>query len=268
MKIAPRTLVVIMFALCLRAVAVHAQGGPNGDERKLLNLVNQERQTAGLSTLQWDYHLAESARAHTLGMVQHRQLSHQLPGEPGLGDRVAVTGVRFSACAENVATAPTVERGHDALMHSPGHRANILNADYNAVGLALIPRDGELYITQNFAHVLPVYSESQFRDAVVAAFNRARRANSVPELKGRADADLARAACSGSTDPGKLIATIPGATDLQIFTASTPEKLPSHMQEAAADSTLRRMNIGACFQPGKDHGFASFVVVVAFFGQP
>jgi uncharacterized protein YkwD len=256
---------VFVILLVFGTIAGFSQTGLSQDELRLLTLVNQEREKAGLSKLQWDSHLAESARLHTQKMVEHQNLSHQLSGEPPLGERAGATGLRFNAVAENVALAPTIDEIHKGLMNSPPHRANILSPKYNSIGFGITLSQGELYVTQNFANVLPTYSVEEFRDAVISAFNQARRAQHVPEIDAQPDPRLDKAACAANVNPNQLIHGLPGVTDLVVFTSSVPERLPSHMQEAAADRTLRRMNIGVCFRPDPTHGFGSFSVVAAFY---
>ncbi|HLY99939.1 MAG TPA: CAP domain-containing protein [Candidatus Angelobacter sp.] len=251
--------------VCLAAMAA-PRSGPTQDEQKLFDLVNQEREKAGLPRVQWENHLAESARGHAQQLSEHERLSHQYPGEPEMGERIAATGLRFNAAGENVAYAPTVEIAHEDLMASPPHRANILNPKYNALGLAVIVRGKQMYVAQNFAHVIPDYSESQFRDAVTGAVQQIRRAKSLPAMQMVSDSNLRDAACAGKSDPKKLITDIPRALYLEIFTSSTPD-LPDNMQSTAAKFELRRMNIGVCFRPGREHGYASFEVVAAFFAR-
>src|SRR2546421_3751376 len=159
--------VVIALVFVLLSIA-SAQVGVSVDDLKLFQLLNQERTKAGLPKFQWDYHLAEAARAHAQLLAQRQVLSHQFSGEPVLGERIGATGTRFNAAAENVAEAPTVEELHSGLMNSPPHRANILNGKYNAIGLAIVSPNDQLYVAQDFAHVLPSYSEPQFRDALLA----------------------------------------------------------------------------------------------------
>ena len=182
-----------------------------------------------------------------------------------MGERAGATGLRFNSVAENVGMAPAIDDIHKGFMNSPPHRANILSPKYNSVGFGITLSQGELYVTQNFANVLPTYSVGEFRAALISAFNQARRAQHVPEIDARPDERLDKAACTGNVNPNYLIHDLPGATNLVIFTASVPEKLPSHMQEAAGDRSLRRMNIGVCFKPGASHGFGSFYVVAAFY---
>ncbi len=250
--------------LLVAAIAAAAQA-QSADEQKLLALLNQERVKAGLPAVQWDPHLAQSAHTHGKIVAQRGQLSHQFPGEPELGERIGTTGLRFNAAGENVAVAPTVQQAHEGLMGSPPHRANILSDKYNAVGLAAIVHGDQVYVVQNLAHVLLNYSASQFRDGVIAAFNAARVGKGLSAIKAVPDQRLEQVACSGETDPEKVLAQTKGAVDLQIFSASVPGKLSGHMQTAAADPKLHRLNIGACFRPGKEHGYGSFMVVAAFF---
>jgi len=238
---------------------------PSADERRLFDLLNQERVKAGLPQLKWDDHLAEAARAHAKLLASHAELSHQFSGEPDLGQRVGATGLRFNSSAENVAYAPEVERLHQGLMHSPPHRANILSDKYNSAAVGIVARGDELYATQDFANVLPVYSESDFRKAVIDAFNKTRAAAQIPPMVVRADDRLHRAACGGGHDPNQLIHRLPGVTDLVMFTSSVPENLPSNMKSAAKDRELRHMNIGVCFRPGSANGYGSFWVVAAFY---
>ena len=68
-----------------------------------------------------------------------------------------------------------VEDVHPALMASSGHRANILNTGYNAVGIGVVEEKGKIYVTQDFIFLVPAYSESQFKSAFAEAFNLARK---------------------------------------------------------------------------------------------
>lgn len=64
-----------------------------------------------------------------------------------------VTGVPagWRAIAENVGYSSTVYRLHTALMASSGHRANILGARFDQIGIGIV-RDssGRVYETQVF----------------------------------------------------------------------------------------------------------------------
>ncbi|HYA98503.1 MAG TPA: CAP domain-containing protein [Methylomirabilota bacterium] len=250
--------------LALLAAAL-VSASPTPEERRLFQLLNRERGRLGVPELQWDDHLAQSARAHAQRLADHRSLSHQFPGEPELMVRIGATGMRFDYAAENIGRANTVETVHADLMDSPPHRANILSERYDSVGIGIIASNGTLWVAENFAHALPDYSEAQFRDALLAAFNRVREGRNLPAIDAHLDDKLRRVACSGEANARRVIETLSGATELAVFTTSVPQELPSRMSAAALEPRYRRMDIGVCFRPGPVQGYGSFSVAAAFF---
>src|SRR5208283_2704491 len=133
---------VVLAALLLTPVS-HAASPPSpqdgSPESALLDAANHSRAAAGLPALQWDAALAAAAaRQHAQRMVQQNALSHQFPGEPPLQERARQTGARFSLIAENVAEGPSVLGLHSQWMNSPPHRANLLDRELNAVGIAIV----------------------------------------------------------------------------------------------------------------------------------
>lgn len=130
----------------------------NQFDREILELVNEERTEAGLDSLAIDSQLDQAANLHTDEMVQADRMSHQLPGEAGLGDRVSDTGYDWRALGENVAAGQqTPEAVVDAWMNSSGHRDNILNPNFTSLGVGYedasdnISGDTDVYWTQVFA---------------------------------------------------------------------------------------------------------------------
>jgi hypothetical protein len=254
------SILALLFILCVPAVRAQSPA-----EKQLFDLVNRERERAGVSKLEWNDNLARAALRHSQLLDEHQDLSHQFAGEPSLQERVGVTGARFNSVAENVAEAPEVAVAHKSLMESPGHRANILNPDYNAIGISIVQHGQELYVTQDFAHILVSYSEKQFRDAVVTSFNKARRARGLRQVGVVIDAQLRNAACAQDMNTNRMIQGLPGAAMLLVFSLSEPGALPDDLRKAAADKTLERMNIGVCLQTGGSNGFSKFWVVAAFY---
>lgn len=236
-------------------------------EKQLFDLVNRERQRAGLSKFEWSDKLAEAALAHSRLQDEHQDLSHQFAGEPALQERVGATGLRFNSVAENVAEAPDVATVHDGLMHSPRHRANILNAEYNAIGIAMVQHGSQLFVTQDFAHVSASYTEKQFREAVVSSVNKARRGRKLPALDIISDPRLHKAACAQDMNTNRMIQGLPGAARLVIYSQSDPGTLPDELRQAIADRKVNRMKIGVCFETGGRNGFSHFWVVAAFYPE-
>ena len=258
-----------IMAVCMLAGLCAAQPAPSpvalSAEQQLFKLLNLERQHHRLSLLQWDPRLAEAARIHAQKMARAGDISHRFPGEPDVTERARRKGALFKAIAENVALAGTPEEIHLALMNSPGHRANILNPEYNAVGVGVVQAGNELYVTEDFALAVPEYSADEFRQGVVDAFNKLRQARHVRAISAQGDKRLDQAACSGIPDLGPALAQQPGATTAITFTAERPSDLPSEIQKSVADSTLQRMSLGVCFRPDPANNFAQFSVLAVFF---
>jgi hypothetical protein len=257
-----RLTILSILVPCL--LTLNAQA-PSRMEQQLFDLVNHEREKAGLGKLEWNDQLAAAALKHSQLLDEHHNLSHQFAGEPGLPERLGATGARFNSVAENVAEAPDVETAHGGLMNSPGHRANILNRDYNAIGISIVQDGRELFVTQDFAHVLPLYTEKQFQDALIANINKNRRAGKLPAFEIISDARLRKAACAKDMNTGKLIQELPGATQLLVFSQTEPGALSNDMRHAVSTPSLRRMNIGVCLESGGRNGFSHFWVVAAFY---
>jgi uncharacterized protein YkwD len=253
-------------AILLCAVSLAgAQSGPSRQERKLFDLVNKEREKAGVPKLEWDAHLAQAARAHSELMLENGDLSHQFSKEPSLLRRAAVTGSRFTSVGENVAMAGSVGDAHESLMRSEPHRENILNQDFNALGIAIVEDHGKLWVTQDFARNLSISTEEKFSDDVVAAVNRWRRAHGLQNIQAVPDARLKKEACSQNLDSGKLMEQLHGAEDVTIFTATDAHKLPDTMKDAALNKAYRRMTLGVCFPPSDGQGFSKYWIVAAFY---
>jgi uncharacterized protein YkwD len=120
-------------------------------ENRMLDLVNQERQAAGLNPLAADPELTEVARRHSADMFARGYFAHDTPEGLTPFDRMRAANVRFLTAGENLALAPTIMVAHTGLMNSPGHRANILRREFGRVGIGVM--DGGmrgLMVSQEF----------------------------------------------------------------------------------------------------------------------
>ncbi|MFZ0807128.1 MAG: CAP domain-containing protein, partial [Candidatus Sulfotelmatobacter sp.] len=152
-------------------------------EQQLLQFANQSRQQAGAPPLTLDPGLSQAALIHAQAMLNARELSHQFQGEPSLPQRLAATtDLQLDQEGENVALDYDAEHGHQHLMLSPPHRANLLNPAYNVVGLGVVRSGDRLYIVQDFGHALPNYSAAQVKERIAESVNQARRQANQPAL--------------------------------------------------------------------------------------
>lgn len=133
-------------------------------EHFLADLVNAERQKAGLRTLAFDDTLAETARAHSAEMRDRKYFAHESPTaslRQPLDRYLAVFHSTPLVIAENIYSAwgsphqlgeADVRGAHTALMNSPGHRANILFPDVVKIGIGITTNAaGDMWVTQMFS---------------------------------------------------------------------------------------------------------------------
>lgn len=216
-------------------------------ERQFLELANQARAQAGVPPLQMDEGLARAARAHAAAMVAEQQLSHQLPGEPSLTQRLAATcALHLDHMAENVAYAGSVAQAQDGLMHSPPHRENLLNPNYTLVGMGVVWDGFVLYVAQDFGHALPTYSAPEADQAVAEAIDRTRRAASMTPLSRIDDRDAQAVACSMAQADS---INTPGPRDHAVmrYTTMQPEIVPDGAARIIDDRRARAYSVGSCY---------------------
>lgn len=154
----------------------------SGLEKKIHQLVNNERRKFGLTLLQFDYKLADIAREHSKDMAKRNFFAHQTPEGKSPTDRGISANYQ---CRKDYGTYYTKGIGENIFkshlynsvtyyndipyydwmtqdklanltvngwMSSPGHRKNILTATYDqeGIGVAVALERSEVYITQNF----------------------------------------------------------------------------------------------------------------------
>jgi uncharacterized protein YkwD len=220
-------------------------------EHVLLDLANQARAQTHLPALMLDAALSRAAHAHAQAMVQAQQLSHQFEGELSLPQRLAaVSTTLLDQEGENVAFDFDAENGHEHLMQSPPHRANLLNANYNVVGLAVARGADGIYIVQDFGHALPAYSTAEIRDRVAATVQQARHQARLSELT-RQDLPVADDAACSMARADKLgtsaIHQLSQRYTVLTYTSVHPEIVPADGAHALSSRNLRRFSVGACY---------------------
>lgn len=122
-------------------------------ERRVFDLVNEERRARGLEPLEWDQQLAQLAREWSRGMADDGSLEHQDPHQM-LERTDGLTGV-----GENIfrSTGPVpVSTVHVRWMRSDGHRANVLRPEFDRLGVGFVcTEDGQVFATQRFGRSGP-----------------------------------------------------------------------------------------------------------------
>lgn len=121
----------------------------------IVDLVNQARSNIGVGCLSMNSSLVSAASTHNNAMIAANTLSHQLPGEPGLGTRVNNAGYSWSAVGENILFRfdQSATGAFSQWWNSPPHQANMLNGSFTEIGLAfgLESSSGRFYYTMVLA---------------------------------------------------------------------------------------------------------------------
>ncbi len=220
-------------------------------ERQLLVMTNQARAQAGLPPLQMDEGLTQAARTHAAALAAQQQLSHQLPGEPSLAQRLAASSsLHLDRGGENVVFAPSVDQAQQGLMRSPPHRENLLNAAYNVAGFGVVRRGYTLYVAQDYGHGQPTYSAQTSEDIVATSVSRTRGAAKLSLLR-RLDGGAAQAAaCSMARENSlntPLSHEMAQSHYLLRYTSDQPQTLPSSAGRAVGDREVHAFAVGSCY---------------------
>lgn len=107
-------------------------------EKRMLKLINREREKLGIKSLSENSRLTDAARKHAQDMVTRGYFSHYTPEGLSPFDRLARENIAYSSAAENLAFAPEVDLAVSGLMKSEGHRKNILDPTFHNVGIGVI----------------------------------------------------------------------------------------------------------------------------------
>lgn len=128
-----------------------ARAAPWRDE--VLRLVNLERQRSGLAPLARDVTLEDQAAQYACEMITHDFFAHVNPVTAStLADRAQEFGYAYRVVGENLAAGQlSPEQAFNDWMDSPGHRANIMDARFTEIGIAVKSGgDYGLYWVQEF----------------------------------------------------------------------------------------------------------------------
>ena len=114
----------------------------SGAESSFVSHINAERAAQGRSAVKVASDLTSVARRHSERMANSNNLHHN----PNLGGDVS----GWQKVGENVGRGPSVDAIHQGFMNSPSHKANILDSEWVEVGVGVVVRDGQLWVTEVF----------------------------------------------------------------------------------------------------------------------
>jgi uncharacterized protein YkwD len=186
-------------------------------EADLISRINAARTAAGVAPLRVDATLVSGARAWSTRMASAGSLSHDSSFSAG------------TAWAENVGYTTRSDAAatlHSSFMSSTGHRANILNPRYTAVGVGAVTAGGTTWATQRFAVLEDITPVATTTTEVAAA----------PAPSPEPDLVLTP---TPFPEPESTVAE-PTATEPAVTAATTEQAAPAPRQEPRASRTTAR----------------------------
>nr|WP_317357556.1 CAP domain-containing protein [uncultured Tyzzerella sp.] len=113
-------------------------------EEEVVRLVNEERVKNGLNPLQIDETLMKSAKAKSTDMAERDYYDHIDPDGYYIFEKYA--------SAENLGAKSTPQKAVESWLNSTGHRKNILNPNYQYIGVGLAYGKATWFYNDNEEH--------------------------------------------------------------------------------------------------------------------
>ena len=118
------------------------------DEKEVLQLINEQRKANGLEALVIDAEVQRVARIKAQDMVDNNYFSHTSPTYGSPFEMLKNFKVSYQTAGENIAGNSSNSAAVKAWMNSAGHKANILNGNFNYTGIGVVSgsKYGKIYV--------------------------------------------------------------------------------------------------------------------------
>lgn len=143
---------MLVLAALVTGVFTAPTAGASTVENSFTAKLNHARTSRGIPALSLRPGLVAVARAQAERMASKDLLYHN----PNLTSDVK----NWRVVGENVGYGPDALDVHRAFMHSPDHRANILDRDYTQVGIGSVSKNGRVWVAQVFRRPMKTSSSS------------------------------------------------------------------------------------------------------------
>ena len=120
----------------------------NADEKEVFDLINKQRTNNGLTALKVDGEVQRVARIKAQDMVDNNYFSHNSPIYGSPFDMLKSFGISYKTAGENIAGNSSNSGAVNSWMNSSGHKANILNKNFNYTGIGVVSskKYGKMYV--------------------------------------------------------------------------------------------------------------------------
>lgn len=122
----------------------------NADEKEVFDLINKQRTNNGLQALKVDEEVQKVARIKAQDMVQNNYFAHESPTYGSPFDMLKNFKISYRTAGENIAANSSNSGAVNAWMNSSGHKANILNSNFNYTGIGVVSSSkyGKIFVQQ------------------------------------------------------------------------------------------------------------------------
>lgn len=223
-------------------------------EQYLFSAANAEREQRGLRPLRWEEPLHHAAQRHAGEMARRESISHQYSGEADLAERGRMAGARFTMISENVGEAWSAPELHDAWMHSPEHRKNLLDPRANAMAISVERRGNELYAVEDFERTVETMSLADQENAVAELLRTEARVSMLSNVEDARRTCEMSSGFAGNRRPYFVMR----------FTASSLDRLPQTLRSRLASGRYHTAAVGAC-QARNTGPFTAYDVAVLLY---
>jgi uncharacterized protein YkwD len=244
-------------------------------EKDLFKLVNLARQEHDLAPVIFSTPLSFLARKHSQDMASRdgTEISHFSTSGQGYSERLVAEGFFFKKSGENVAFSETfvAEFIHQELMDSPGHKANILDPDFDEVGIGVFfKEDKGYYVTQDFAKSLKPKGREEARAEVEEHINSMRLEYSLPPILFSKEAGGYAQQCSLNKAKDKPIPPFPshfGETHLIYIKSPSFEYLYSRQKVKLLDRIYQTAGLGIYFSRHEENPGGTYFITLLLFPE-
>ena len=118
------------------------------DEKEVFDVINKQRTKNGLAALKDDSEVQRVAKIKAQDMVDNNYFSHTSPTYGSPFDMLKSFKISYKTAGENIAGNSSNSSAVTAWMNSSGHKANILNGNFNYTGIGVVssPKYGKMYV--------------------------------------------------------------------------------------------------------------------------
>ena len=148
-------------------------------------------------------------------------------------------------------------------MDDPQHHDNIVNPNFNSVGVGVLRWGDSLYVTEDFAQVQQNYSNDEAARAVRDAIAAYAASHGLPTPLPKPQPQLQQAACNVAQThslDAPAIQALPGVRSVVAWATTNLKDLPSDATSAISQP-VSGYSLGVCFAPSAN---VYWVVMVTY----